>query len=71
MKQTFSKIEMKTYNKKGFQFFYDTNERQWVLYPIDNNLNRIEWDTNDNPIEAMYFNNQKELNKWLLKKNTK
>lgn len=44
--------EMKTYTKNGFQFFYDRHQRQWVLYPIDNLGNRIEWDENDNPIEA-------------------
>jgi hypothetical protein len=60
------KIFMKTYNKKGFEYFYDTSQKQWVLYPIDNLGNRIEWDKNDNAIEAIYFNNRKELNKWLL-----
>ena len=58
--------EMKTYIKNGFEFFYDNNQKQWVLYPVDNLGNRIEWDENDNPIEARYFNNRKELNKWLL-----
>jgi hypothetical protein len=60
---------MKTYTKKGFDFFYDTCQKQWVLYPIDKLGNRIEWDKNDNPIEAIYFNNRKELNNWLLNKN--
>lgn len=57
---------MKTYIKNGFEYFYDKSQKQWVLYPIDNLGNRIEWDKNDNPIEARYFNNRKELNKWLL-----
>ena len=60
---------MKTYVKNGFEFFYDTSQKLWVLYPVDNLGNRIEWDKNDNPIEARYFNNRKELNKWLLKIN--
>jgi hypothetical protein len=63
--------EMKTYITKGFEYFYDTIQKQWVLYPIDNLCNRIEWDDNDNPIEVKYFNNRKELNKWLLNQNTK
>jgi hypothetical protein len=58
---------MKTYIKNGFEFFYDRYQKQWVLYPIDNLGNRIEWDKYDNPIEAIYFNNRKELNKSLLK----
>jgi hypothetical protein len=58
---------MKTYTKNGFEYFYDTNCRQWVLYPIDNAGNRIEWDANDNPIEAQYFNNKLELNNYLNK----
>jgi hypothetical protein len=57
---------MKTYITNEFEYFYDKNQKQWVLYPIDNLGNRIEWDKNDNPIEARYFNNRKELNKWLL-----
>ena len=56
---------MKTYIKNGFEFFYDKSQKQWVLYPIDNLGNRIEWDKNDNPIEAKYFNNKTELNNWL------
>ena len=60
---------MKTYIKNGFEFFYDTSQKQWVLYPIDNLGNRIEWDKNDNPIEAQYFNNKTELNNWLNARN--
>jgi hypothetical protein len=60
---------MKTYTKKGFEFFYDTCQKQWVVYPIDNLGNRIEWDVNDNPIEAEYFNNKQELNNWLNERN--
>lgn len=56
---------MRTYIKNGFQYFYDRYQKQWVLYPIDNLGNRIEWDKNDNPIEAKYFNNKTELNNWL------
>jgi hypothetical protein len=57
---------MKTYVTNGYEYFFDKNTRQWVLYPIDNLGNRIEWDNKDNPIEARYFNNLNELNKWLL-----
>ncbi len=60
---------MKTYTKKGFEFFYDTCQKQWVVYPIDNLCNRIEWDVNDNPIESEYFNNKQELNNWLNERN--
>ena len=56
---------MKTYIKTGFEYFYDRNQKHWVLYPIDNLGNRIEWDKNDNPIEAQYFNNKIELNEFL------
>lgn len=56
---------MKSYIKNGFEFFYDKSQKQWILYPIDNLGNRIEWDKNDNPIEAKYFNNKTELNNWL------
>lgn len=56
---------MKAYIKNGFEFFFDKNQRQWVLYPVDNLGNRIEWDENDNPIECKYFNNIKDLNKWM------
>jgi len=56
---------MKSYIKNGFEFFYDNSQKQWVVYPIDNAGNRIEWDKNDNPIEARYFNNKIELNTFL------
>lgn len=52
---------MKAHQKNGFEYFYDKNQKLWVLYPIDSEGNRIEWDANDNPIEAEYFNNKKEL----------
>ena len=58
---------MKTYNKNGFEYFYDKYQKQWVLYPVDKSGNRIEWDGNDNPIESMYFNNKIELNDFLNK----
>jgi len=58
---------MKTYITNGNEYFYDKYQKQWVLYPIDNLGNRIEWDVNDNPIEAMYFNNRKELRMFLNK----
>lgn len=58
---------MKTYQNKGYEYFYDRIQKQWVLYPIDILGNRIEWDKNDNPIEAQYFNNRKELNNWFKK----
>ena len=64
---------MKTYKamisrqRNGFEYFYDTTQRLWVVYPIDKEGNRIEWDSNDNPIEAEYFNNKKELNRKLKK----
>jgi hypothetical protein len=54
---------MKQYFKNGYAYFYDTNIRLWTLYPVDANGNRIEWDSNDNPIEAEYFTNKKELEK--------
>ena len=56
---------MKTYIKNGFEYFYDKSQKQWVLYPIDNLGNRIEWDENDNPIESKYFNNKTEVNIFL------
>jgi hypothetical protein len=56
---------MKSYKKKDFEFFYDTRQRQWVLYPINKIGERVDWDENENPIEAQYFNNREELNKFL------
>jgi hypothetical protein len=52
---------MKAYAKNGFEYFYDKFQKLWVLYPIDADGNRIEWDSNDNPIEAQYFNNKTEV----------
>lgn len=52
---------MKAHQKNGFEYFYDRNQKLWVLYPIDLNGNRIEWDANDNPIEAEYFVNKNEV----------
>jgi hypothetical protein len=57
--------DMKTFQEKGFEFFWDKNQKLWVLYPIDKDMNRIEWDINDNPIECLYFNNRNELNVFL------
>jgi len=56
---------MKAYTKNGFKFFYDKHQKLWVLYPVDHLGNRIEWDENDKPIEADYFNNKTELNAFL------
>ena len=52
---------MKTYQKQGYEYFYDRHQRHWVVYPIDADGNRVEWDINDNPIEAMYFLNKGDL----------
>jgi hypothetical protein len=52
---------MKTYQKQGYEYFYDKHQRHWVVYPIDADGNRVEWDINDNPIEAMYFLNKGDL----------
>lgn len=54
-------MEMKLHQKNGFEYFYDHNEQHWVLYPIDTDGNRIEWDSNDNPIEAEYIVKKTEL----------
>lgn len=56
---------MKAYTSNGYEYFYDRFVKQWVLYPIDENGLRIEWDVNDNPIECQYFNNKQELNTFL------
>lgn len=48
-----------------YEYFYDKYQKQWILYPVDALGNRIEWDENDNPIEAQYFNNKIELNNYL------
>ena len=58
---------MKAYQFNGFEYFYDNIQRLWVLYPIDSEGLRIEWDANENPIEAQYFNNKKELTNFLNK----
>lgn len=56
---------MKTYITNRFEYFYDNRQKQWILYPVDSLGNRIEWDKNENPIEAKYFNNKTELNTFL------
>lgn len=56
---------MKTYITNTYQYFYDKYLKQWILYPVDDLGDRIEWDKNDNPIEAQYFNNKIELNNYL------
>lgn len=53
---------------QSFEYFWDKNQRLWVLYPVDENKNRIEWDSNDDPIECQYFNNKTELKEFLNKK---
>lgn len=55
---------MKLYTKNGLAYFFDRSLRQWTLYPIDKDGNRIEWDSNDNPIEVKYFNNKTEVNNY-------
>jgi hypothetical protein len=59
---------MKAYQSKGYEYFYDRFTKQWVMYPIDSEGNRIEWDSNDEPIESMYFNNKAEVNTYLASK---
>ena len=56
---------MKTYQKNNHEYFYDINQRLWVMYPIDINVLRIEWDIKDNPIEVLYFVNKNQLNYYL------
>ncbi len=56
---------MKVYITNGFEYFFDKSQKLWILYPIDNLGNRIECDANDNPIEAQYFNNKKEVETFL------
>jgi len=52
---------MKSYQKNGYEYFYDRYQRHWVVYPIDADGNRVEWDIDDNPIEASYFLNKRDL----------
>ena len=56
---------MQVYTENECEFFYDRYQKLWVLYPINEMGERIEWDKNDDPIEAQYFNNKTELNNWL------
>lgn len=56
---------MKAYQSNGFEYFFDKNIRQWILYPIDDNGNRIEHDIFDEPIESKYFNNKTEITNFL------
>ena len=58
---------MKTYIKKGFEYFYDRYQKQWVMYSVDNNGERIEFDKYDNAIECLYFNNIIEVDFFLNK----
>lgn len=56
---------MRAYTKNGFEYFYDRYQKLWVLYPVDKNGNRIEWDKNDNPIEAQYFITRDQVEEFL------
>jgi hypothetical protein len=56
---------MNTYSNNDYEYFYDVRQKLWILYAINEVRERIEWDENDNPIEAKYFNNRKELNNFL------
>ena len=53
---------MKIYIKNGFGYFWDAFRREWVLYPVNENGERVEWDENGEPIEAEYFPNKTDLN---------
>ena len=63
MKQT--KTYTATANGKTYEYWYDRYTKQWVMYPIDSEGNRIEWDSNDEPIESMYFINIREVKTFL------
>lgn len=56
---------MKLYIKNGFGYFWDAFRREWVLYPVNEEGERIEWDADGDPIEAEYFFNKTELLKFL------
>lgn len=60
---------MQTHQKNNYEYFWDKYEKHWVLYPIDSEWNRIEWDNNDKPIESQYFNNKTELTNFLKNQN--
>ena len=60
---------MKLFTEGNFSFFWDRNYRHWVLYPINSDGTRKEWDVNDNPIESEYFTNKIDLKKHLNNKN--
>ena len=57
---------MKTYNKNGFEYFYDNHIRLWVIYPIDTNGFRIEHNPQGRILESDYFHNKKQLEEFLL-----
>lgn len=56
---------MQAYTENEYEFFYDRYQKLWVLYPINETGERVEWDENDEPIEAQYFNNKTEINNFL------
>lgn len=51
--------------KNNYLYFYDKSIRSWIAYPVDANGNRIEFDSNENFIEADYFANKYQLDAWL------
>lgn len=51
--------------KNNYLYFYDNSIRSWVAYPVDDKGDRIEFDSNENFIEANYFANKSQLDTWL------
>lgn len=58
---------MNTYQRSGFEYFFDTNIRFWTLYPINPDGTRKEWGSNGEPIECEYFHNKKQMEKFFEK----
>ena len=44
-----------------YDYFYNKSLRLWIAFQVDENNDRIEWDSEDNPIECLYFVNKTEL----------
>lgn len=59
-------FKMKLYIYDGYGFFYDVYRREWTLYPVNAEGERIE-DGEDVHTESRNFRNKTELKNWMLK----
>ena len=52
---------MKTYQDNGYQYFFDKSIKSWILYPVNENGNRIESNDDHDFLESEYFTNKNHM----------